>query len=357
MSVTLLDRKVYLICYYASKGNVSEKSTRGQAINSMLQQYQNYLLYGKNKQDVEKSVSKLYVERPKEKTFKPLLEREKIQVGAGVSNGNPNGEGLEKQREQLLKKAVDDTVDEANDVSKQNQFIIKQMEAMTVKFEERLAPLQKSHVEIMEFLQSSFKQADHDIGTVEKLSKKNLEETLKSDPNYRDLKSWFVGTLTSAFKAIFLTVPWKFISGGFNIVKTVVYTVTIYPLEVVVKFYRKKIGFVAGHIFVVVVAGIVYYIYLHASEDERVEEMCKKDPTTFMCSKEERMFVYHAYSTTIPIVEYVGEKLADVYSVTFHIAGDGMSLMYQDMKNTAATYMGSASQYAMSQIPLIGRFF
>lgn len=323
-----LDRDVFLISYYTARGNPTQK--RAFEVNSLLNQYHKFLVTGAGRSKVQQLVDELGYKTPR-KAFTPL--QPKIQVGAG---NDPNAnDDFEPEKE--LVKAVDQTVKKANNVDAQKKYVSAEMDEIREMLKISIQAQAQQSERIKE-LSEQLETFNVTAGAIKKISAKQLSETMKQNPNNLNKQSWVVEKMTEGFKSLILTAPIK----TFELAKAVAYYPTIYPLQVVTKFYSKKIAFVVGHIYYIIIGGVAYYIYIHASEDERAQKMCENDPNLFMCSSTERMFVYNAYQIASETGSIVGEQMGQIYSATFHIAGDGMYFMFQDLKDSLVNFAYAA---------------
>lgn len=337
MTVDMLDRKVFLICYYASRGGVSYTSPRGIAINNMLSDYHEMLHTGRGRSLVERQVSELFVERSSVSKKLVTPKRISVQVGSG-----------EDDRQKLLMKtkeeAVEATLKLANDHKIQEKVTNDQLMKMMIQMKEQMDLMSTSKAEEIEQVAMELKNQGHNIGEATKLTKKTFEEIRNMDQSNLSTSSWFVGKMAAAFKGLFISIPVGGAKIGFNAVRKIVHKTLIYPLEVVVDFYSRKIAFIVGHVYVIVIAGALYYIYLQVSEDERTNKLCEDNPNQFMCSESERMFVRGIYETVKVPVDIGLDITKQVYDVSLRSSAHGMDLLFNDLWESGETYFSAISE-------------
>lgn len=317
-SVTEFDKKVFLICYNAAiVYKVKKNSKEGKYLDALVDAYKNYIVTGNDKHIVEK-----YLKGEKYATGE-RVSFHSVKPGILVGSGSDDVEEIAERK--LLMEITDKTMDSINNKTEQEKHVDQRMNEIEKNMNDMMLSMVKNHEEVFQLL----KDISGGQNRVEKMTKKNLQETLKLNPQNLSTKDWVVDKMTGLFKNIVLFTP----IATFKLAKKTIYWLGVEPVVLVTEFYKKKIQFIIGHVYIIIIAGFTYYIYLHITEDESIKRICEDDPSKFMCSATERTMVYGTYKyfeellkISKPYANQIGFGIVDSSFV-------GLGLAYEHLKN------------------------
>jgi hypothetical protein len=346
-TVEAIDKKVFLTFYYAylKKDDIKKNSRLYNELDELLDNYHRFVHNIKGSRNtLERNLDEMYetISPYPKNVFEPLREGIKVQLrggGLGDSNdGKSSSVPINKQREMLLNRITNDVVNKVDTEGKQyaEQRMIGIMESVAESMEHLTHTIRRDHNVELDHLKDQI--------ALKELKIKQLEETLSLQTNKLSASHWITGAMSLCFKNMLFAIPYAIVKLSWTIVSKAIYIPLVYPLEVVVKFYGKKVALVVGHIHVIIILGTVYYILLHAYEDERMDKMCEEDPETFMCSQSQRKFVRDSLSYVIPAGSTLANLHKKIYSATLHVAADGAAYL-------AADIVASISNFIASLIP------
>jgi hypothetical protein len=363
--VTELDRKVFLIAYLAVMNKISETGKEGLYINNMLEAYKYYLHEPsyQNKKLVEDYLA--YKDMNDVKVKSPDLKKSKLQVGAGPQRGgngspkytqsspfykqqsyvpqstytpqtfkrySPKKSPVSPQAKQSLEMLRNDLFEKANDKEEIERTVEQSMYEMESRmresFESKMAEMAKSQSQMNEEMLSSLREMLNINVKTQKMTNKTFNEVKKlGEP--LTWKSWATGQMAGFFKNLILVWP----KATFSLAKFCGYHAFWNPLEIVVGMYARVFKIIVGHIWIVMIAGTIYYIYLAVQGDQRFIEQCTKTGTDyFLCSGTTREYINGFLSDSIaPMLGTTIATTKNAITYTLGYSVDGLSLMSQDI--------------------------